>query len=286
MSNHELNNAVHFGQLEAIEGIQLTPKQMAGDVAVIGKAGFVNLLTPGGAPGIAPKYGAQVLIPKGSDDARILFAVFQHVSDKCWGVGHQKGETIVSQLANGLSGMNSNISVDCGDLISPEFNGGCWLVKANNPDQPILLDEAGQFTQEPSKKGDGVRLIFNAWGQKTRERINLKCLAVQTVVRGVDKGGPTPEQIAETVSEYVAEPLPALVAGVVPRQGALPQGAAQAPQSLHQRVPAQAPAPAPQQAASVPQGPPQGSIFRGAATGGQPNPIEESKDGGPDIIDM
>lgn len=294
--------ATQLAELEPFDANTLDawPEARDGNIAISGKATFPNLLVPDGPPGTPPKYRIAISIPKGSDQARLLFAACDHVGKKVWKTeAPQKLANAAFALANGFGGMDgSKVSIYDGDLEEGDWNAGMWVVKAaKNPNdgQPLLYDRVGATDGKAALLGletpgaadrvaghnDGVTIILNVWAQKARDRVNLKLLGVIREVIGSASSGPSPEQIAATVERQVVRlPAPASIAGVVPAQaGSQPQPAAlQAP-----RIAAPAATPAPPAAPRVAQpraaetAVPQGNIFR------QPPPVD---DGDVDLIDV
>ncbi len=271
--------AVGLEGFEDIADFQLDEQEQKGIAALTGIVVFPpNLAAPGGAPGFDAKFGVDIMVQKGSEDAQLLFAVSKHVATTKWGEDTEREYDIALQIASGLKKVNVNIKD--GDLIDPEFNAGFWVVGAKNEDQPVILDAQGRVCTRPDQyptRNWAVRCIIEFWAQPKRDRVNTRLLAVQGLFPAARRVGRTQEQTLALVQGVVAK-LPAIsapqaavrqaIAAPAPEARPAPAAPAAAPSRRRAApVEAEAPAPAPKRgrgAAKPPQEDPS-AFFREAA---------------------
>lgn len=209
----DYNEAIGLEGFEEIEDFELRDDEAKGIAAICGIVCFPpNLASPGGAPGFVPKYGIDIMVPKGGDDAALLFAVAKDVATRRWGADSEKEYDICLQVANGMKGRSLNFNLKDGDILDPEYNQGFWVLGARSEDQPVVLDADGRIVSNPGQfpgQNWGVRAVIEFWAQPSRDRINTRLLAVQAIAPGVRRVGRTPEQTKALVMGAVAK-LPAL----------------------------------------------------------------------------
>lgn len=283
----DYSEAIGLEGFEDIEGFELSAEEQKGIVGVCGIVAFANLLQPGGAPGYEPKYGIDLMAGKGSEDAALLFAVAKHVLTNKWGADSEREFDIASQLASGFSGRQINWSIKDGDLVDPEYNGGYWVLGAKNPDPVLILDAGGRVVTEAARfpgRNWAVRAFIELRASPSKDRLNVRLLAVQGIQAGARKVGRTADQTLALVQGAIAKlpPLPAVAGGAAQAAPSRAIAAPAAPAQPARRSPAQAqpspaPAPARRRAAAQAQDPSQ--YFREPTSPAEV--IEQAGAGGP-----
>jgi hypothetical protein len=231
----------NLNELEDFSGVELP--QPFGNTAVVGRVSFPRYETPDAKYN---KFGGQVDIPKGSGQAKLLFATVEAVARKKWGgEADEKLGKMAFAIANGFGGMDgSKVSIYDGDLVNQEYSAGCWQVKssANEDQRPSVTyrgdDGVRYVATEPKHypgNNDGVTVALEIWCQKDKDRVNLKVIGVVREVVGAGRPAPTPAQIAAKADSVLDQiPAPGQIPGVIPKE--LPSGQQNA------QVPAQVPA--------------------------------------------
>lgn len=129
----------------------------------------------------------------------LLFAVSQLIGEKTWKAdSDEKLDAVWGCIENGIGPKQSNISVQDGDLLKPEYNAGQWVLKASRREDegqpPIydtsgnpIFDDEGELVGEKSqvvRPGDYCIALIRVWAQKKQDRINFTLEGVRLVKRG------------------------------------------------------------------------------------------------------
>lgn len=220
------DQAVGLDGFEDIEKFDLSKEEAAGIISIDGIIAHPpNLAVPGGPPGFEPKYGVELMVEKASESAQLLFASGKAVLDAKWGADSEREYDIAMQLAAGYAGKHINWSIMDGDQNEPEWNLGFWIVKPRNIDEVPVLDQQGNFIEDPAlfpKRNWAVRCFVEQWAQAKQDRLNIRLLGVQIIQPNARKTGRSMEQTRSLISGLVAK-LPAIAA---PVQAVLPARAA------------------------------------------------------------
>ena len=181
------------------DSVKLSPEEKGGLIAIPGSAVFPNIAEADQYLQNAKKFDCAVRTPKGSDVIPKLFKVIDTVGRRVWkdkAVADENLEIIFGAITGGVKPKNSPISLIDGDLLKPQYNSGCYTLKASRLEtkgRPHVYDSDDEVVYEGEdvvgdpdaipELGDSIWLLINVWGMREFDRINFELVAVKTVAK-------------------------------------------------------------------------------------------------------
>jgi len=217
--------------------ITLTASEQGGTILLPGFVAFLDCAELGQVDDYAPRYQVSFRVPKGNEHMPKFFAICDRVISKVWQEkAGNVGEMIWGGLDAGVGTDQSLVSMQDGDLYQPEYNAGHWWLKptrredAGRPtiigrdgtpvyapntadaEEGLILGELIGDENEVPKQNDQVVVLFRAWGQSKRNRLNFTLEGIRLVKRGAPGQRAIASQKA-ALSMLGGDALPALGAG-------------------------------------------------------------------------
>jgi hypothetical protein len=145
---------------------------------------FPSLFAPSAYKDAKPSYSATLLIPKGSDSAKIIEDEIKRVAKEAFG---PKAEQVLSKQNEGQRRLLKDGDGSAGKSNEGEVRDGYagnWVLKVSNKSKPTLINRAKENIDESSGLLYGGCLVnaqIEIWPQNNDygKFINAKLLAVQ-----------------------------------------------------------------------------------------------------------